>query len=577
MNVSPHVSFSFLNENTQLSRPPVGVSAVVAVTTKGDFTPRLVKNLKQFKQWFGTEKVPDNTLSNVERALSMGSQLLISRVKPSGVITEGIAKPYNVTTSTVIEEQAKIKMQITDTLSIPNKEYEVIFEIHTAEAGLLPNNVAGIWLTLDRVVKGNTVTHSLIQSYTLSENQPSAIIDKMPLIVSTVSTVTSTQAFVDSTVFEQFLVNVPNIKMVFISSTNDQIDNLEDVVTYLKANPGFRVTFESTLAGEGPNINQTGITGIYQLPAGSAGSAPTKVEFIEAFERLLDNTEYYALAFSHIHQHLTADYEEVLKTASDRSKALQEFVLYVEVPKSNNTLATLEAKATAFLGSIGSHKNLAFFGGGIKLYHNGTLKDCDVLGTVLGLGDVSAKLQGPYASFAGMNRGLVADSVGPVIPNFGAPTRYEELNQIAAVKTAVFVVKDTPNAGRQTMLWHNFTTSPLNNSDKFLSSVRFGLYLKKNLRPILESKLEEPNYIPLWKAIYYEGKGLLDNLVGKAISSYEWLGDQHATGYDDMTINRESDVRLGKYKLVIRYKDIVSLQEVEVTLVVDASKNITLE
>lgn len=128
------------------------------------------------------------------------------------------------------------------------------------------------------------------------------------------------------------------------------------------------------------------------------------------------------------------------------------------------------------------------------------------------------------------------------------------------------------------MLWHNFTSSPKSDSEKFLSIVRLNLYLKKSLRPILESYLEEPNNWTTWKKIYYQGKGILDDLIDVAITEYTWMGDQFANSYEDLQVNNEADVRQGKYRLVIKYKDIVPLQEVTVDIVIDAaSQSIDLE
>ena len=128
------------------------------------------------------------------------------------------------------------------------------------------------------------------------------------------------------------------------------------------------------------------------------------------------------------------------------------------------------------------------------------------------------------------------------------------------------------------MLWHNFTSSPKSDSEKFLSIVRLNLYLKKSLRPILESYLEEPNNWTTWKKIYYQGKGILDDLIDVAITEYKWMGDQFANSYEDLRVNNETDVRQGKYRLVIKYKDIVPLQEVTVDIVIDAaSQSIDLE
>ena len=122
------------------------------------------------------------------------------------------------------------------------------------------------------------------------------------------------------------------------------------------------------------------------------------------------------------------------------------------------------------------------------------------------------------------------------------------------------------------MLWNGFTTHPRNDSYKFLSIVRLNLYLKKNLRPILESYLEEPNNWDTWKQIYNNVRKLLDNLVYQnAMSEYTWMGDQDATSYEDLQVNNEADVRQGKYHVILKYKDIVPLQEITMDITIDAA------
>ena len=126
--------------------------------------------------------------------------------------------------------------------------------------------------------------------------------------------------------------------------------------------------------------------------------------------------------------------------------------------------------------------------------------------------------------------------------------------------------------GKRTMLWNGFTTHPRNDSYKFLSIVRLNLYLKKNLRPILESYLEEPNNWDTWKQIYNNVRKLLDNLVYQnAMSEYTWMGDQDATSYEDLQVNNEADVRQGKYHVILKYKDIVPLQEITMDITIDAT------
>lgn len=126
---------------------------------------------------------------------------------------------------------------------------------------------------------------------------------------------------------------------------------------------------------------------------------------------------------------------------------------------------------------------------------------------------------------------------------------------------------------------HGFTSNPKSDSERFLSIVRLNLYIKKNLRPILESYLEEPNIWDTWQNIYFEGKPIMDDLVNNnAISEYEWMGDQDASSYQDLVVNTEAEVRQGKYKLIIKYRDIVPIQDIQVTLTIDqASRTVSSE
>lgn len=152
------------------------------------------------------------------------------------------------------------------------------------------------------------------------------------------------------------------------------------------------------------------------------------------------------------------------------------------------------------MGSIGNSKYVAYFAGGIKYYNEfGLLSNSDVMGTIFGLGDTSASNYGPWKSFAGMNRGIIYDGQGPVSPNYGSDSRYNELDELAQMYANMIVIKDTPSSGKQTMLWHCFSSQVKQDSERFLSIVRLNLYLKKTLRPILNKYLEEPNIWNTWK------------------------------------------------------------------------------
>ena len=127
-------------------------------------------------------------------------------------------------------------------------------------------------------------------------------------------------------------------------------------------------------------------------------------------------------------------------------------------------------------------------------------------------------------------------------------------------------------------LWHCFSSQVKQDSERFLAIVRLNLYLKKNLRPILERYLEEPNIWNTWNKIWLEVKPILDACVdGDAMSEYTWMGDQDANSYSELSVNNEQDVRQGKYKAILKYKDIVPMQEVTMSIIIDqASKSVSI-
>lgn len=306
-------------------------------------------------------------------------------------------------------------------------------------------------------------------------------------------------------------------------------------------------------------------------------------KWIEALNRFKDYDDSYQLFCSHVHQHITetAELDKVHIAATTYVKNFPSEVYYIEVPKyssettpsDKDTMVEYVTTLKAKLSDISEY--VAFFGGGWKYYDaEGELQNCDTLGTVVGLGDVAAKNYGPWYQFSGLTRGLVTSSKGPVIPNYGSIGNYDSLNELAQAAINVSVIKDTRTMGKQPVLWHNFTNPKEDNSFKFLGVVRLVLYLKKNLKPILESYLEEPNTFSTWSKIYYQIKPIFEDLVNQnAITEWAWYGDQDATSYDDLSVNTEEDVRAGKYKAQFVFKEVIGMQEITVDLIIDSTSN----
>lgn len=587
MNESPRTDFTFRNENVTEEAPALGVSHVIARTTRGNFCDPsvIIRNPTQFKKLFGSEIVPDGTISNIERALSLGSQLRISRVKGSGDVEFGFAKTYDVDTGVGGVPAADIHIKL-ENPTVLAETIDIKLKIVTREAGssiVDPNSNnanANFYLQLyvDKTTPISKYYFKQFKAFDANDKPDDATLLANNLLFQSTTKGSTAPIMVSPDTFLEFLNNSPNITFEVVSCTTDigdlstSVTNLEHVVSVLKT---YKEWYGTILGGD-TDID-TATPQYFIINEGDNGGASTKDEWLEAYEATLDYTENYQTILSHIHQHIPNDYLETYKSVMEIASRIYEHCVYIEVPKYNEsgavmTPAEIVTKANSMQSTIGYFKNAAYYCGGIKVYNkDGALKQCDALGTVIGLGDISAANFGPYYSFAGMNRGLVSDGFGPVMANLGSPARYDELNSLAGAKVNLFVIKDTPSSGKRTMLWHNFTSTFTDSSDKFISAVRLQLYLKKRLRPLIEKRYEEPNTFGMWKALYFEAKKILDELLGVSYTEYTWAGDQFATKYNEMQVNNEADVRAGKYKIKLSYRDIVTLQLVEVEVIVEKS------
>lgn len=584
MKNSPNINFKRVNENVATATPSLGISHILARTTKGPFNnpEKVITSVSQFRSIYGREIVPDNTVSNIERALSTGSSVRVSRVEGGTGATKGTAKSYDTENGTVGETDATIPLVISNPVDATEK-ITVSLKITTKEAGasvINPNLPSGDNNFFLKLVK-NTV--NTLTTYTLSQYKiiTDEIIDGQPDLVSGNELNTSVVLrgskgeashlnFIDFEAFADFYYNNPNVEFSINAVTTDiggiSILSIEDLIAVMRVYRNWNV--ELTMAT--PAL-------YYAINEGTDGGESTQETWLRAYQAMAGYNDGYQLIASHLHLHLPLGYEPIYKAILDEVTTSGEIILYVEVPKTGatglmNYSATL-AKLKTMVAAVGNVPFVAYFGGGLKFYDdNAALRNNDVLGTVLGLGDSSAVNYGPWKSFAGMNRGIVIDGQGNTITD-GKALSYNQLNELANNSLNLFIVQDTPTTGKRTMLWHNFTGSLENSSDRFLSSMRAYLYLKKNIRPILQKYIEEQNTFSTWRNIYEEVLPILQPLVGEVYTTFEWKGDQFATSYDELQVNNELDVRQGKYKVVLSYRDIVTLQEITMEFFIEKANS----
>lgn len=568
MSNAPKVSFSIENNNVMESTPSLGVSFVFARTTKGpkNDPSEIITTANHFERIFGEEIIPGSTVSQIEKALRGGSKLRICRVLGPG------------------SSQGTVPGTVTFTIG--GKSVAIGFKTQgygdpvdgrdTFKVKLVTQNYA-TYLQVISDVNGAVLENLYLYKYKEQNNAP----------------------LVDATGITKFNALSQYLELYISSDNSGQNVNtpsklktwLDQATTPITITPTASADKASEKDGKARAAVQDKEV-IWNATTGSAGAEPTLNEWKEAIDTLRDYTDVYNVTFSGINHHLSpTDVIQLHKEMVILVDELEEYRYFVELPwwpaDNNNYKAPTDptndtqmiALSQQWIGTMGNSKWVGLFGGGLKFYDSeGELQNADCIGAALGLADTVATTRGYWQSFAGLQKGVVYDAIGPVVPNYGSPSRYDQLNALANNYINIFCLKDTPSAGKQVVLWNNFSTQFKQDSFRFLSISGLVLYLKKTLRPILNKYIEEPNIWFTWKTIFGEVKPVLDAVVdANGMSEYQWNGDQNAQSYSELTVNNEADVRQGIYKVKLTIKDIVPMQDIQIAISIDkASKTVSI-
>jgi phage tail sheath protein FI len=213
---------------------------------------------------------------------------------------------------------------------------------------------------------------------------------------------------------------------------------------------------------------------------------------------------------------------------------------------------------------------VGFYGGGNKTTNPDTAAKIQIseLGDILGLVAYTHKNFGFHYSFAGVNRGVIPNSTGPV-NNFGEIGQKPALDALAQNRVNMVILRN-----KKVYLKGNFTAQVALSPLSFMS-IRFFLNgLKKALAPNLENYQEEPCEPSTWLKLYYEIRPYMETLAdkkalhGKEGIGWRWDGDQFVTNLNDLAVNNANDVGLGKYKVRLFVKPVNSIQEIEVSIII---------
>lgn len=582
---TPSTKFVFENNNTQVTTPENGITNVIAVTTKGnpEDPSEVMSSYQQFVSTFGSEVVPDGSISNIEVALKTGSKLRVSRVMSStrskGNIVVGVNTAGAISGSTDLNNDSVIGFMYSPAVAGAPNQY-ISFKAKSKGFGdaLSSNSTKDYAIKLSKTTSGRVT--SLYLEILENKDVTSTLVKKY-LVTKYTESVVNSSGFIDVALLNSFLNNNAHFDFTvglaledYAQDIDSGIASIEDALNQLSTWLSGTIVFYSKI--DGP-LQETPLYLLGNI--GSRGGEITLADWKKAYDSLADYYEAYQVIASHANQHLSdQDYLSLLKYIRDDVDPNEEMSLFVEVPKQTSDGIAMSYTdiidwAQNTIETIGPSKMVSFFAGGWKYYNsNNVLTKCDSLGTVIGLANTSESKYGPYRHFSGSRRGVAVNAVGIVSPNYGAPSNITKLNAIAnaAVNMSVIRQNSQYNTKKATLV-HNFTSQEENNSFQYLGVLRLCLFLKKKLRPIVDSYHEEPNIWTTWKRMYKECWKVIEPLIGDAITDPVYSGDQDATQYKDLQINTEANVRSGKYKVIFKFKDIVAMQEIEFVLQIDKS------
>ncbi len=305
--------------------------------------------------------------------------------------------------------------------------------------------------------------------------------------------------------------------------------------------------------------------GVYLFDSGSDGSAPDAADYIGsqvagtglyAWDPYYDS---YAVAYPAV----SASDMATLAAAGEAYAKLRKDLLYYQHLDNSNLSATALIAEKAANANINSPYIMLTAGGFyISDPVTGLKREISELADVLGNMAYVHNNMNIWSSFFGMTRGVIPGVLG-VINNFGSPAMLTDLNQLALNQINMVINRSGLN-----MLWDDYTCQAAPSPENFACLMNLIFYIQKSLKPTLESFLGEPTDFTLLKSMYYEVKPFLDALVkGRALSSYEWEGDQFVTAFSGLSVNTAEDMQMGKVSINLKIITIAPLKEISVKII----------
>ena len=225
----------------------------------------------------------------------------------------------------------------------------------------------------------------------------------------------------------------------------------------------------------------------------------------------------------------------------------KDMIALLRTPVGLNSAGILDYRnATgSYSGTAVSSWKAFMFTGGVKISHPDTGLEIQIseISDVMALFTKKDNSDGEWFTAAGPKRGVIGNVLG-VVYNLASASLQSEADQID--ENGINPVIAHPNFG--VVLWGNSTLQKSNTLLKHANIAELMIYLTRELKPLTESELFDPNDIDTWKAVYRRVAPLMDSLVEKrAIWKYLYQGDQNIDDVSQAEINEPSNIDAGAY------------------------------
>ena len=181
---------------------------------------------------------------------------------------------------------------------------------------------------------------------------------------------------------------------------------------------------------------------------------------------------------------------------------------------------------------------------------------------------------GAWGSFSGIQNevgaGVIRATFGVGDKNLGEPAKIIDAQNVTAAGLIPVIDKQTRRFGNATMVWGNSTMQIQQNTLlKFAHVAELMVHIRRVVKPVIEEHLFLPNDVTSWKNLFRAVNLLMRGLVSsRAISEYEYIGDQNVDRIQDAVYNLQADIQDGKYKFKIKIVPITKMEVIEATFTV---------